>query len=730
MVDIYAPFLRCFYDRGYGMKRINHRHYICVTFIALMVLWSVFVCYNSYIRLWETMKDLGLSFVYALFFTEEWCPKPTLNEPSSVDVISLFPQEWAAFLENVDLFWEKFFSLENFIDYLIWLIPVINTLVQLMLIGSMFYLVFVLSKLMFKPTVNNDHGEETKYLKRFLKFEYKVIRPVYSYVLGVIGFFFSHKAYFVPAVIMFVVGTNLVSILFAILAFYFYFVASLDISVAFYQIYKLSVDILVMLASLPLPVWILVFAIVFDKATKHFAYQRLSRQEEANKTVVSSLGLVVFVTGAMRSGKTKLITSMQISQAAFIRELTLDIMLDVHSRFPNFPYPVFIQKLNSLIDQHKIYSLASVERYITFIEKKFVEEDDSRYVFGYDVEHYSLFYDNGLTVSTLFESLETFAKAYLVYQQKTLFIGSYSVRDSDELSSLGNMPAWDTDPFKRPSFSGEGVFSHILDQDELRPGKKFCPEEKKYGAVEFGIIGNPEIDKERANTLELQETKKNEDECNQKNDLFNQHLKMMGHAAMVDFKCMLKMFTDSQRVTSWGADGRELSDMLLISDKSEERLALRFFGIRALIGDKISSFVKTQTFQNWYFRGDRTLLKYLIDNTLGRYLNYCERIKNTFGYTVVTLDRQLGTEEGEKILHKWYSANKKENAARYATDSYAQYFRKFNNIAGIGLGDIECYDTLHPSLEELYKKQNSHFIKSFMENQDSNADVKKKKRKE
>ena len=730
MVSIYAPFLRYIYDRGYVMKRINHRHYICATFIALMVLWSVFVCYNSYIRLFETARDFGLSFVYVLFFTEDWCPSPNLTAPSTVDVVSLFPEELAQFVENLDVFFEKFFSLENFIDYLIWLIPVINLLVQLMLIGSLFYLVFVLRKYIFKPTVNNDYASETKALKRFLKLEYKVLRPVYFYTFELIRFFISHKAYFVPAVIMFIVGTNLVSIFFAILAFYFYFVASLDITAAFYQIYKLTVDILVMLSSLPLPVWLLIAAVIFDKVTRHFAYQRLSRQEEANKAFVSSLGLVVFVTGAMRSGKTKLITSMQISQAAFLRELTLEIMLNVHTRFPNFPYPVFIQKLKELVGSHKIYSLGSVEKYISYIENRFIETGDVKYVFGYDVEHYSLYYDNGLTASTLFEALEIFAKAYLVYQQKTLFIGSYSVRDADELSTLGNMPAWDTDPFKRPSFSGEGVFSHILDQDELRPGKKFHPEGKKYGAVEFGIIGNPEIDKERANTLELQETKKNEDECNQKNDLFNQHLKMMGHAAMVDFYCMLKMFTDSQRVSSWGADGRELSDMLLISDKSEERLALRFFGIRALMGDKISSFIKTQTFQNWYFRGDRTLIKYLIDNTLGRYLNYCERIKNTFGYTVVTLDRQLGTEEGEKILHKWYSANKKENAARYATDSYAQYFRKFNNIAGIGLGDIECYDTLHPSLEELYKKQNSHFIKSFMENQDSNADVKKKKRKE
>ena len=713
------------------MKRVNHRHFICAAFIALMVLWSIFISSNSYIRLWETARDLGLSFVYALFFTEDWCPTPELTSPSSVNVVSLFPKQWTQFVENLDVFFEKFFSLDNFIDYLIWLIPVINTVVQLALIGSMFYLVFVLRKYIFKPTVNNDYGKETKPLKRFLKFEFKVIRPAYYYVRSLIAFFVSHKAYLVPAVIMFLLGTNLISIVFSLFAFYFYFVASLDIFSAFYQIYKLTVDVIVMLTSLPLPVWLLIAAIVFDKVTKHFAYKRLSRREEANKAFVSTLGLVVFVTGAMRSGKTKLITSMQISQAAFLRELTLEIMLNVHTRFPNFPYPVFIQKLKELIKSHKIYSLASVEKYISYIEKRFVETDDVKYVFGYDVEHYSLFYDNGLTVSTLFEALEVFAKAYLVYQQKTLFIGSYSVRDADELSDVGNMPAWDTDPFKRPSFSGEGVFSHILDQDELRPGKKFHPEKKKYGAVEFGIIGNPEIDKERANTLELQETKKNEDECNQKNDLFNQHLKMMGHAAMVDFNCLLKMFTDSQRISSWGADGRELSDMLLISNKSEERLALRFFGIRALIGERIGGFVKSKTFSNWYFRGDRTLFKYLVDNSLGRYLNYCERIKNTFGYTVVTLERQLGTEEGGKTLHKFYSANKKENAARYATDSYAQYFRKFNNIAGIGLGDIECYDTLHPSLEELHKKQNSHFIKSFMENQDVKSSVpggKKKKK--
>ena len=39
------------------MKRMNHRHYISVLILSLLILWSVFVCRDSYIRLFYSVVN-------------------------------------------------------------------------------------------------------------------------------------------------------------------------------------------------------------------------------------------------------------------------------------------------------------------------------------------------------------------------------------------------------------------------------------------------------------------------------------------------------------------------------------------------------------------------------------------------------------------------------------------------------------------------------------------------
>ena len=99
------------------------------------------------------------------------------------------------------------------------------------------------------------------------------------------------------------------------------------------------------------------------------------------------------------------------------------------------------------------------------------------------------------------------------------------------LIDLGNFPLWNIDLFRCSPIDSynNSKFSHILDFDMLRLGKKVIENNKNSNAFEFGIIVITEVGKERKNTLELKETKKNDDEANQKNDLFNSWLKMARH---------------------------------------------------------------------------------------------------------------------------------------------------------------------------------------------------------
>lgn len=108
------------------MKRINHRNYICIALLIGIVLWSVFLCRDSYVRLFYSSIDFGLGMVYAIFFMYDWCPVPAVNEIKGVNVESHFPRSWLTLSEDFDVFIKTFFSKDNFINYMIEINPKIT----------------------------------------------------------------------------------------------------------------------------------------------------------------------------------------------------------------------------------------------------------------------------------------------------------------------------------------------------------------------------------------------------------------------------------------------------------------------------------------------------------------------------------------------------------------------------------------------------------------------------
>ncbi len=697
------------------MTKFNHRHILCSLFLVLVALWSFFICRDSYIRLFWSVVDFGLGIVYALFFIYDWCPVPDVNELKGVDIQSHFPQSLEFMREDFDLFFEMFFSKDNFNNYIIYINPKVLLFTQLVMVLVLAVAVIVLLGLVVKPKQNNDYGAETKACRGFKKLCAKVFTPIWDYLKSLYLFFRVKKYYFWPFVIVFFLSTNVVSILVSFLAYYFYLVGSLEFTTIFYQLYKLSVDMIILLDTLPGIVWFVIGCVIFDKITKHFAYSRLDGQEHKNTLFLRARGIVIFITGVMRAGKTTLLTLLMKLQAKIYRKDSKDILLKVHTHFPYFPFPVYQQELLRLLKAKKIKSLASLEKYIAKKRSTFLENPCRENIYGYDYERYTYVYDDALIEIDIWEDLLKYGQAFLVYTEPTYFVTTYSVRETHEIRTVGNLPRWDMDYFRRESYKGDGEFSHILDHDMIRPGKKMNPKSKNFGAIEYGILGVPEIDKERANTLELQEVKANTDECNQKNDLYNQYLKMMGHGGMIDFKCFIRLFSDSQRASSWGADGRELSDVLSVDSVSEDRLTLRFFNWRMLLYDLFTSLHHSKTFEHWYNRGDTSLPIYLIWKLTCRYLNYCERIFNTFGYKVNHISSRPGTLEGDIEKNKIYVQRKAVFAGDFATDSHVSYFRKNNLKANMSLDEIERYQTLHPTYEEMAEKSNSHMYKKWTE---------------
>lgn len=247
------------------------------------------------------------------------------------------------------------------------------------------------------------------------------------------------------------------------------------------------------------------------------------------------------------------------------RQKALEILQNNDMKFPYFPWILFEKELQKCMEYGTVYNLATVKEWVKLKRRRFERHGNAtRQLYGYDICRYGYEYDDALKTSTLFDVLETYAQAYFIYViESSLIVANYSIRTDNAQMDNGNFPLWLTDFF--PDCRRENSrHAHILDFDVLRLGKKVLENNPNAGSFEFGVVCITKIGKERGNNLELKEVKKGTDEANQKNDLFNSWLKMCRHSATVDNYPFIKVFTDEQRPESWGADARDLCDVVHI----------------------------------------------------------------------------------------------------------------------------------------------------------------------
>ena len=251
----------------------------------------------------------------------------------------------------------------------------------------------------------------------------------------------------------------------------------------------------------------------------------------------------------------------------------------------------------------------------------------------------------------------------------------------------------------------------------LRLGKKVLENNPNAGSFEFGVVAITEIGKERGNNLELQEIKKNAETTNQKNDLFNAWLKMSRHSATVDNFPFIKVFTDEQRPESWGADARDLCEIVRIAKSGEQQLALPFYIFEEIITDWLFDRVMGFYYDLRFKRGDNTLLVYLLKSITAKLFRRNIEIYNRYGYSRLFLEKESGTMDKKIFKRKYYIMNGKIYRKRFSTDCFSDYFNELAKKTNVGLNDYREYLTEKASVEEL-KMQNSYFINSLYKDAD------------
>lgn len=699
---------------------------ICLTVVitAAFILLGAFVFGDSYLRFGETAKDFGLSvgYYFCTLFGLDHDILPSVTEYSSVmDLDILLPSDFEGFTSQATSFFSLLVDGENFSGYWAKVGDVMLVLLKVVAIILPCLLIWGLVIWRLYKSGNTKHNKDTVPLRIFKKLSRWLYHPLKRAVLSYRDFLTEHRAIWILWAVMWAFHLNAASIVTGFLAYYFYFVLSFDVTNLYVQVCKLLIDLQVIFRHFPW--WCIAFVcwLLFDRWRKSVALNRLRHFEARNCGFINELPIVSMACGSMGKKKTTLITDMVLSQEVMFRQKALEILQQNDMKFPYFPWIAFEDELRRCMEHGTVYNLASVKTWVALKRSRFIRHRNAQtQLYGYDYARYGTTFDDSLKISRLFEVLETYAQAYFIYViQSSLIVANYSIRTDNQMLDNGNFPLWLTDFFpkrRRP----QSRHAHILDFDVLRLGRKVLENNPKAGSFEFGVVGITEIGKERGNNLELREIKKGAEDTNQKNDLFNSWLKMCRHSATVDNFPFIKVFTDEQRPESWGADARDLADIINIASCGDMRLALPFYTIEEMLSEWAFNRFLSLYYDFRFRRGDNTLLVHILKSVVAWLWRRNLRIFNRFGYSILKIEKERGTMDGKTENKKYYLMSAKIYSQRFSTDCFSDYFNDMARRTYTGLADYLEYATEKASVEEL-RMQNSYFINSLYRDADGDS---------
>ena len=696
------------------IKKIHWFWLLSVMITLASVVFGATVFYKSYVRLWETLGELWESmryYVCEIFQIKHSINVGVIDKSDVLGWTPMLPETPQSFDVRTGLFRRVFFTGMNVSLYGNKLGLSLGNIAKYITLFLPFILLAVFWIKRMYATPNNNYNKDTKPLKVFKWLSGNTYQPIKRFAQEFISHVKGTK-WVTAWVTIWALNFNLVSIFVAFLAFYLYFAVSFDVLSLYRQVCNLLLDMGLVLRHFP---WFLTGWIVwkiFSWYREKIGLEILRYYEARDCGFIKELPIVTMTCGSMGMKKTTLTTDMALSQAKMFRQEALERLQKQDMKFAFFPWIELELDIRARMESREIFNLASIQKWMQEKRKRYEETEDVMEIYGYDKCRYGFYFDDGLKTEDLFDVMETYAKLYFIYViESSLIVSNYAIREEDTFASEGNFPMWVIDFLAEPRYENTR-FSKILDFDVLRLGKKVIENSYLAGSFEFGVVVITEIGKERANMLELKEIKKNVEEANQKNDLFNSWLKMCRHSATVDNFPFIKVFVDEQRPESWGSDARDLANILTIVDSGKQKLVLPFYTIEEMLCEKALNWFIPMYYNFRFTRGDNTLFIYLLKCVICKIWAHNERIYNRFGYSVLRIEKERGTQEGKSEKKKYFLVNYKGYRQRFTTDCFSDYFIEQALLSGVGLMDYMAYAGVRARVEEL-KLQNSYFIRDL-----------------
>ena len=280
--------------------------------LAFLALGAVF--WQSYLRLGEACRDLGLSVAYYFceLFGAQYSFAPTVTEYSAVmqwDI--LLPSDFAGFTDAAGKYFSLLFSGENFSGYWESVANGLGGAAKLLVVVlPCVLLLIIIVRAMYRRS-NTKHNHDTLPLRIFKWLARRTYQPIKRAVRSYLAFLRRQSWIIVCWAFLLVFHLNLASVAIGFFAYYFYFVLSFDIGNLYVQVCKLFIDLQVIFRhfswwSIATIAWL-----IFNRWRRNIALNRLRHFEARNCGFINELPIVSMSCGSMGRKKTTLITDMK-----------------------------------------------------------------------------------------------------------------------------------------------------------------------------------------------------------------------------------------------------------------------------------------------------------------------------------------------------------------------------------------------------------------------------------
>lgn len=641
-------------------------------------------------------------------------------------IISIIPEEMNMFFERFGYSFSVIISssyLKTFFEMIGSNLRLLTlVLMMLMIISPLLYLLITSYFKIEKPFFIN---KESKAVILWNKFYDKIILPFRFFIELQLWILTQRKYFKWIAIISLVLYLNIPNLVIDFLSYYIYYSANvMDLTLIWDLFVALIIDLSPVLISIPIPVYVIIGYLILVMYRNRLADDILRHHDAINCGVVKGSGILIMINGAPGAGKTKLQTDMAITCEMLFRQMAKGIMDEIFALFPNFRWDIIRKKIDLEIKLGKFKNPSDGER---FVDEKikplfFYSINNDTCFLHYDYKKYGLYFENGLVREFLIDDIVDYAKAYFVYQSNHALLSSnYPIRvDHNEIGN-GHLVEWNYDFFiKECSDLLPQEYSKIVNFDTLRLAKKKDTKSDDGNIPIAYVYALTELGKERGNTLENAEVKKNVNEANVKNDGFTDMLRVGRHPLTIRNRCFFKVLFDEQRASSCGIALSGITEDILTIDKKKtiSKSSMFFNFIEKTIMEFFAS-LSAKFFRNYETkRNDKTVLS-IFFAWLSRFSSrYLLKLNNRYGYDVISFYHQNGTlpedHQSTKIV-KYYLAYRKIYANRYASDYLRSFFDLRTLLSGKSFASLKSYHDIYPSWKNMIS-QNSYMVDKLASN--------------